>query len=100
MFDARDTQFAGFAKILLKELYDTCDELDTDLDVVDGCVVCSVSREKLNSFLEPLVARRASDLVAHVVGDLIDTGVIEHDILPVISDLTAWPPKSKETFHV
>lgn len=44
-------------------MLDALDQMDTDMDVVDGCALCSLPQSTVTAVLEPLIARYAYDLV-------------------------------------
>lgn len=75
----RDTQFAGFATLLLEQLLN-----------IDGVHVES-SYGEAHELWKPIIAQRAYDLVAHAVNETIGISKIDH-----VPDLTEWP---KETEH-
>lgn len=68
----RDTQFIGFAKLLMK-----------DLDAVSTTTYASL--DKAREAYELAIARRAYDLVGHTLDSVIDT------YTPSIPDMTEWP---------
>ena len=76
----RDTQFAGFAKMLWQELYH---EIDWQQDSGEG--------------VEQIIARRAYDLVSHT---LLNTGPMMLDCysheeqVAAIPDMTTWPERA------
>lgn len=63
----RDTQFAGFAKLLWQEIVVHFASLEQKQHITDGCAVCSRTYEELGAIIEPLIAERAYDLVEHVI---------------------------------
>lgn len=84
----RDTQFVGFACRLLQELLDQCAYVAISPWVTGG-----------DSFKsEQLIARRAYDLVSHVLNNtgpyMIDC-LSHEEQLAQIPDMTAWPEEAK-----
>jgi hypothetical protein len=74
----RDTQFAGFAGLLLEQLLN-----------VEGVYVES-SYGEVRTLWEPIIAQRAYDLVAHAVNETIGISKIDH-----VPDLIEWPKESE-----
>lgn len=73
----RDTQFAGFAKLLFDELPDVPDGSDVD----EWSTAC-----------EQVIARRAYDLVGHVLGtEKVQWRALEEIRMSDISDMTELP---------
>jgi hypothetical protein len=93
--NARDTQFAGFAKLLLKELLD--DILD-DYGFIGGRENYADLNHDL-SICEGIIARRAYDLACHAVGHVSEWNAAEmevgfktaQDIVSDIPDMIEWP---------
>ena len=92
--NARDSHFAGFAKMLVEEIerYVDADGWVSRFGYVDG-----VYQEVLPP-LETLIARRAFDLVAHAFNDLFKHGELTEDVrgqgaffAECSPDMTEWP---------
>lgn len=82
----RDTQFMGFAKGVWGEITTTLEALEVEHEIVDGCLMCNWTPEKIAQVVEPLIARRAYDLVLHAVNETIGTGDVSS-----VPDLTELP---------
>ena len=86
----RDTKFAGFASLLMRELGREAIKPDHDWNSQSGVVA-----------LEQIIAQRAYDLVDHVLNSLVNDHLgIDYDlhhwpneqlIDEYIPDLTQWP---------
>jgi len=99
--NSRDTQFMGFAKSTWDEITTTLEALEAEHEIVDGCLMCNWTSEKIARVVEPLIARRAYDLTKHVlelVPCLINmfsgTQRLE-DVIPSIPDLTELPKEQE-----
>lgn len=96
---SRDTQFAGFAKLLWQEIVVHFASLEQKHHIEDGCIVCNRTYEELAAIIEPLIAERAYDLVEHTIKsqaqgvDLIWKNDHEWmaEQMQSIPDLTQWP---------
>jgi hypothetical protein len=78
---ARDTQFAGFASLVVE-----------DLRLHGGFPMRPVNRSEVRPLIERIIARRAYDLVKHTLlaTDCPDRFGIE-GAMREIPDLTHWP---------
>jgi hypothetical protein len=76
---ARDTQFAGFAALVVE-----------DLRLHGGFPMRPVNRSEVRPLIERIIARRAYDLVIHTLSHECDNN-IEHCPIEEIPDLTRWP---------
>lgn len=89
----RDTQFAGFAGLLAKEIDDAIANMEDQ----------AIYSEKFTERLNAIIARRAYDFACHTVSYLDnDVGwrmgkgytaaqIVENDV----PDMTAWPEEEK-----
>ena len=92
---ARDTQFAGFAKLLWDELVEQRGYVDVDAYWDDGI-------DPIN--YRQIIARRAYDLVKHTMIELSCQGALDFrdpdfdkyeyragEMVEIIPDMTEWP---------
>lgn len=83
----QNERFAGFAELLFN-----------DLDETDG-VHIDTFREDWEEEWKQIIARRASDLVSHVLAEQIAIGNIEQgsleNVIESVSDMTAWPEEAQ-----
>ncbi len=91
--EPRNTQFLGFATLLWQDLLNAFDQMDTDMDVVDGCSLCSLPQAKVAAVLEPIIAKRAYDFLvsSHYHTAMLATWEESRERVALVPDLTAWP---------
>ena len=85
---ARDTQFAGFAKLVVE-----------DLRLHGGFPMRPVNRSEVRPLIERIIARRAYDLAYHVMSETTVGMAAENEggelsrqeNIDAIPDLTHWP---------
>ena len=90
----RDTQFQGWAKLLLDELLG---------DWEFGYIDVSRRREPQEcAEMETIMARRAYDLVEHVIGNIVPDDLLERtdkksiaEVACSIPDMTQWPKEQE-----
>ena len=84
----RDTKFAGFAKLLQQEIWDTeCSIVPMLISNPTGQVA-----KELTDAVQTLITQRAYDLVEHTIeysGQIDD--LLLADAVSTIPDLTQWP---------
>lgn len=84
----RDTQFAGFAKLLWEEMQDR----SADNEFEDKRRV----GPEYTAYMQLVIAQRAYDLVMHAIAR-IDPADLDRlstaETVARIPDLTAWPPE-------
>lgn len=91
MSNNRDTKFQGFAKLLADDLYDALNTIDAFDDP------CAPLWMLWSSVVEPIIARRAYDLVKHTIIELRhDDDRYADDWTQKISDLTKWHEDSND----
>ncbi len=91
----RDTQFAGFAKLLLTEI---------DTVIGNGAMFMAdheMSEKEFAQHLGLLIAQRAYDLVEHTIEAMqpyiYDEKIAGQESVKDVPDLTEWPKEQKET---
>lgn len=87
----RDTQFLGFAQLLIPEIDEVIGavtEWGVEHDIDDEAKVA----QELYSRWRTLIAQRAYDLACHVA---TTTLTVAHGDMSKIPDLTQWPEESK-----
>ena len=90
MSDPRDTQFAGFAKSLFHELYET-----------DG-VYYEITNDFWKEEWQEIIARRAYDLACHVLEQVplliqnVPNTLTVEEVVRYVPDMTKWPEERKE----
>lgn len=86
----RDTKFQGFAKLLM-------DELGDQGFVFEGAD--DINRDEQLEQIKLLIARRAYDLMGHVIGYLnsyeYDVATCDQDLIDCIPDMTRLPKEAR-----
>jgi hypothetical protein len=88
MGNSRNTQFSGFAKLLMNELLGDAGYID----------VCRHGDAEAIEEMEETIARRAYDFVLHVVSNIVPNDIQQStnqksiaEIVETIPDMTKWP---------
>lgn len=100
----RDTQFAGFARLLLEDLKPDLAMLFTELSM-NYPSRKEAGIQEAETIIKQHIAQRAYDLVTHVIETADYRGIdgwikgvnipLFHKVVQSIPDMTAWPEEAK-----